>query len=202
MKKAVILALLCLFLASCGNETEEPLIGPPGALAPEDTTPCAITTPMPTTPAITSSWNEVPPLTNQVELLDGEGCALETYSEMIWLMDGILVGDGYLMFQSVPDRLSAIDDQIPLVNLNGVPTVRVMVGETETARGGDTVSVYGEDYAELANRVSWAEVLSRGEDEWSGRTVYLYFTVNYSSTYSADYTKEISTAYFVKTTFR
>ncbi|MBO5110719.1 MAG: hypothetical protein J6B71_10315 [Clostridia bacterium] len=201
MKKIAILLLACLALTACGSAPEEPLVGPPGDRVPSDTTPCAITTPAPTTPDVTSSRTDVPPLTGQVELLDGEGNVLPAYSELIWIMDGTLVGDGMLMFQSVSSRLPAIAAQIPSVTLNGVPTVRIVTNDTETARGGQAVSVYGEDYSQLANRISWEEVVSRGQTEWFGRTLYLYFSVTYSSTYSPDYTKEMSTAYFIKVQF-
>jgi hypothetical protein len=156
---------------------------------------------MPTVPSATSSWDEVPPLTNQVELIDGEGNVLDTYSELIWIMDGSLIGDGLLMFQSVPNRLPAIADQIPSVILDAVPTVHIIINDTETAHGGQAVSVYGEDYSELAVRISWDEVISRGKAEWKGKLLYLYFSVNYDSTYNPDYGKSMSTAYFVKTTF-
>ena len=220
MKKycIIFLAFVLLFgVVSCGADPDEmmPVWGPAwgGETTPTDTLPVvttpapttfadhACTTPVPTEPPVTSSWDGVPPLTNQVELLDGEGKLLDTYSELIWIMDGSLIGDGLLMFQTVPNRLPAIADQIPLVDLVETPTVRIIIKDTETARGGEAISVYGEDYTQLAQRITWEEVLSRGKTEWKGRLLYLYFSVNYDSTYSPDYTKSMSTAYFVKTIF-
>lgn len=198
MKRLITLLVLLAVLVSsvaCGTEQEEDMYGPPGDLVPLDTTPT------PTDPAVTSSNDNVPPLTNRVELVNGEGTVLEVYSELIWVMDGSMVGDGMLMFQSVPNRLPAIAEKIPSVVLSGVPTVRIITSDTETAHGGDAVSVYGEDYSELAHRISWEEVLSRGQTEWAGRTLYLHFSVNYNSTYTPEYTKCMSTAYFAKTTF-
>ena len=198
MKKIVTLLVLLaalLTLTFCGVAPEAPLVGPPGDLVPSETTP------VPTAPAVTTSNDNVPALTNHVELVSGEGNVLEVYSELIWIMDGSLVGDGYLMFRSVPNRLPAIAEQIPLVVLNDVPTVRIVTSDTETAHGGEVVSVYGEDYSELAFRISWEEALFRGQTEWCGRMLYLHFSVNYDSTYSPGYTKSMSTAYFVKTIF-
>ena len=213
MKRIWIGCLACVLLlgvVSCASEplaTSRPEETMPTVVAPVVTTPTltdnlhACTTPVLTEPPATSSWNEAPPLTNQVELIDGEGNVLDTYSELIWIMDGSMIGDGLLMFQSVPNRLPAIADQIPAVILDAVPAVRIIINDTETAHGGEAVSVYGEDYTQLAHRITWEEVLSRGKTEWQGRLLYLYFSVNYDSTYSPDYTKSMSTAYFVKTVF-
>lgn len=207
MKRFLVVGLalaILLCAASCGADSfvTTPVPTPAPTTPSVTTDPMhACTTPTPTEPPATSSWNEVPPLTNQVELIDGEGNVLDTYSELIWIMDGSLIGDGLLMFQTVPTRLPAIADQIPSVFLDAAPTVRIIINDTETAHGGEAVSVYGEDYTQLAHRITWEEVLSRGKTEWQGRLLYLYFSVNYDSTYSPDYTKSMSTAYFVKTVF-
>ena len=196
-----LLAGLMLFLASCADTPEsEPLIGPPGDRMTEDEGEQA---PIDTAPAeTTASWEE-PEFQSRVELINGEGEPLDTYWERVWFMRGSLVGDGRLMFQSVEVVLPTIRDRIPVVDLGESPSVRITAVNGESVSGGERVSVYGPGGTLLAKNISWQEVLSCGKIEWSGRTVYLYYSVRFVGPMDSmmmEPQQEI--AYFVGATFK
>lgn len=196
-----LLAGIMLLLASCADTPEsEPLIGPPGDRVAEDE---GEQTPVDTTPTeTTASWEE-PEFQSRVELISGEGELLDTYWERVWFMRGNLVGDGRLMFQSVEVALPAIRDRIPVVDLGESPSVRITAVNGESVSGGERVSVYGPDGTLLAKNISWQEVLSRGKTEWSGRTVYLYYSVRFTGPMDSTMMEpQQEIAYFVGTTFR
>ncbi len=149
---------------------------------------------------MTSSRDDIAPLDPEVHLYDADGRELELYSELVWFMDGMLIGDGALIMMSVSSRLPAIAERIPLVDLGGTPEVRLSAREGVTIHFKNTVNVYGEDYALLAENVPLDALREKGSAEWQGRTVYVYFTATFSDD-TPDYDKSTCNGYFVKTSF-
>ncbi|MBE6758929.1 MAG: hypothetical protein E7554_02425 [Ruminococcaceae bacterium] len=115
--------------------------------------------------------------------------------------------DGDLKSMSIYEYLSDFADDIPSVELGSAPEFRVAVGEEveidgETVdvyeiMGRETVDVYSEDYRLLAEYVPLEELTARGESEWAGQTVYLFFNVRFYWS-NGDYDM---IGYFVRTTF-
>ena len=215
MKKifALMLAVSMILMAvACSGVPRETLIDPvETTLYPIDTTlwehdctttgyhhDCTITTS--SWDVFTSSRDDIAPLAPVVTLYDSTGEELALYSELVWFTDGSVVGDGALMFMSVTSRLPAIADQIPLAHFSGTPSVEATAREGVSIRGGETVNIYGEDYRLLAERVPISELWEKGNAEWQGRLVYIYFTVIFSDE-TPDYEKRTENGYFVKTVF-
>ncbi len=148
----------------------------------------------------TSSRDDIAPLYPEVHLYSADGRELAYYSELVWLMDGMLIGDGALIFMSVSSRLPAIEDMIPLVELGGTPEIRLSAREGVTVQFKNTVNVYGEDYLMLAENVPLESLWERGNAEWQGREVYVYFTATFSDD-TPDYEKITCNGYFVKVKF-
>lgn len=131
------------------------------------------------------------------------------HCELVWMhswqeySDGqgaMLTGDGALMFYSTGNYLPQIADKIPTVAWSESLTLSVgeVAGLTHT--GGTTVSVYGEDYAELAKHISMDDLVARSRGEWQGKTVYLEFGVTFRHPISAEIEEAFSYCYFAKTT--
>lgn len=148
----------------------------------------------------TSSRDDVAPLAPSVTLYDANGNELALYSELIWFTDGIVVGDGMLMFVSVQNHLKTIAENIPLVSFGGTPEIVATAREGVSVRGGETVNVYDEDYALLAERLPLRALWEMGNAEWKGKLVYIYFTVRFSDD-TPDYEKSSENGYFVKVMF-
>lgn len=148
----------------------------------------------------TSSRDDIEPLYPSVTMFDADGNELALYSELVYFTDGMVVGDGALILMSVSSRLPAIAEKIPLVNLGGTPEIVKTAREGVSIRGGETVNVYGEDYKLLAERVPLADLWEKGNAEWSGKLVYIYFTVLFTDE-TPDYEKRTENGYFVKTVF-
>ncbi len=110
------------------------------------------------------------------------------------------IGDGALMFYTVPNYLPQIAEKIPSIEWDGTFAIDIPEKDDYTVRGGDTVSIYAEDYTELAKRISLDEFLTRAQSEWQGRMVYIEFSALYSHTINEELTESISECYFVKTT--
>jgi hypothetical protein len=215
MKKifALMLTVSMIFsVVSCSRVPEETLIDPvETTLYPIDTTlwehDCTTTgyhhdctTATSNLDVFTSSRDDIAPLAPVVTLYDATGEALAPYSELVWFTDGTVVGDGALMFMSVTSRLSDIADEIPRVHFSGTPRVEATAREGVSIRGGETVNIYGEDYKLLAERIPISELWEKGNAEWKGQLVYIYFTVLFSDE-TPDYNKSTENGYFVKTVF-
>ena len=214
MKKIMALLLACVMLialAACGITPEHthPSTKPDElyypCTDPEWTTettydPNHACTTTATPQMFTSSRDDIEPLYPSVTMFDADGNELTLYSELVYFTDGTVVGDGALILMSVSSRLPAIAEKIPLVNLGGTPEIVKTAREGVSIRGGETVNVYGEDYKLLAERVPLADLWEKGNAEWSGKLVYIYFTVLFTDE-TPDYEKRTENGYFVKTTF-
>jgi hypothetical protein len=214
MKKIMALLLACVILtslSSCGINPEhthpstEPNETHYMCTDPEWTTEttydlnhsCTTTAPP---QMFTSSRDDIEPLSPFVTMLDANGNELAVYSELVYFTDGTVVGDGALILMSVSSRLPAIAEKIPLVNIGGTPEIVKTAREGVSIRGGETVNVYGEDYKLLAERVPLADLWEKGSAEWSGKLVYIYFTVLFTDE-TPDYEKRTENGYFVKSVF-
>lgn len=214
MKKIMTLLLACVMLialAACGITPEHthPSTKPDElyypCTDPEWTTettydPNHACTTTATPQMFTSSRDDIEPLHPSVTMFDAAGNELALYSELVYFTDGTVVGDGALILMSVSSRLPAIAEKIPLVNLGGTPEIVKTAREGVSIRGGETVNVYGEDYKLLAERVPLADLWEKGNAEWSGKLVYIYFTVLFTDE-TPDYEKRTENGYFVKTVF-
>ncbi len=198
----ILAAAMLLAMAACSDDPEETLIDPvETTLYPVESTlgdhDCTTTAPP---QEFTSSRDDIAPLAPVVTLYDAKGNELALYSELVYFTDGMVVGDGALMFMSVSSRLSAIAEDIPLVSFGGTPKIVATAREGVSVRGGETVNVYGEDYKLLAERVPLADLWEKGISDWNGKMVYIYFTVAFADE-TPDYEKRTENGYFVKTAF-
>ncbi len=214
MKKIMALLLACTMLtalAACGitPEDTQPSTEPNQThymcTNPEFTTEttydpnhaCTTTAP---SQEFTSSRDDIEPLYPSVKMFDASGEEIELYSELVYFTDGMVVGDGALILMSVSSRLPAIAEQIPLVHLGGTPEIVATAREGVSIRGGETVNVYDENYQLLAERLQLADLHEKGNAEWQGKLVYIYFTVLFTDD-TPDYEKRTENGYFVKTVF-
>ena len=144
---------------------------------------------------------DTPSMNAKVELLGRDGASLPYLSALRWSNDGQLAADGMLMFYTVPEYLSEIAEQIPTVDLGDNPKILATASKGVEIEGGETVSVYGEDFAPMAENITLPELTARGKTEWAGRTVYLCFTVTFRTALDAERTAGTSSGYFVKVVF-
>ncbi len=202
MKKLLAVFLIftsLLTLISCGadlNCTTEGAVSTTTQSAVLETTvgdSCTTTAPP---PVFTSNDPSLPAIILNVKIIAG-GIGYEPYSEMIYFTDGSVIGDGYLMFVSVPTRLKEIAAQIPSIPLDEETEIAVISGEEFNGM----VDVYGEDYELLAEDMTLSEVYEKGTWIWQNTTVYLYFEVSEHAEYAGSYEKGLCNAYFFKTTF-
>lgn len=212
MKKMLTLlltALLCLSVAGCAAQRAPSSGGVTDTTVATDTTAATTTAADAADSGTTAASDttgivmpeDIPPMEAKVEIIGVGGVALPYYIEMVCFSDGMLEGDGALMFQSVPNHLPHIADRIPSVDLGDAPAIRATAREGVSVSGGETVDVYGEDYAPLEQHVPIAELVSRGSALWAGRTVYVHFNVRFKLTDTPGYVKSSTDAYFIKTTF-
>ncbi len=148
----------------------------------------------------TSTDPEIPNVIMQVDILSA-GTVYAPYSEMVYITDGLLNGDGYLMFMSVSSRLKEIEDQIPEVPLNDVTAIRIDAPEHVGVRFDGTVDVYDENYELLAEDLTLAEVYEKGTNGWQTSKAYLFFRVTGSVKNVGDYQKVTCNAYFFEVLF-
>lgn len=144
---------------------------------------------------------ETAPMESKVEILGRDGISLPYYSAILWSFDGQIAADGELMFLSVSEYLPRYADHIPSVELGEAPEIRATARDGVSIEGGETVSIYSEDFALLAEYIPLSELIARGKTEWAGKTVYIYFTVTFRLTGNGKYLPGHSYGYFVKTTF-
>ena len=149
---------------------------------------------------MTSSKDDIAPLDPHVTVLDANGNEMEYYSELVYFTDGMVVGDGILMFMSVSSRLPQIKEKIPIVDPCGIPTIVSTAREGVSVKGGTHVNVYGEDYALLAERLPISELCEKGNTDWKGMIVYVYFTVLFTDE-TPDYEKRTENGYFMQISF-
>lgn len=207
MKRLLVLALsICILvaIASCGDVDEETFENFTETTTDggyDWATTCldhGCTTEFMT--EMTSSRDDIAPLDPHVTVLDANGNEVEYYSELVYFTDGTVVGDGILMFMSVSNLLPQIKDKIPLVDPCGTPTIVATAREGVSFKGGTHVNVYGEDHAILAERLPISELWEKGNTDWKGKVVYVYFTVLFYDE-TPDYEKRIENGYFMKMVF-
>lgn len=149
---------------------------------------------------MTSSREDIAPLEPSVTIFDANGCEMEYYSELVYFTDGKVVGDGALILMSVSSRLPQIKEKIPIVDPCGTPTIVSSAREGVSVKGGTHVNVYGEDYALLAERLPISELWEKGNTDWKGMVVYVYFTVMFADE-TSNYEKRTENGYFMKMDF-
>ena len=137
----------------------------------------------------------------KVEIIGRDGASLPYHTALRWASDGQLSADGMLIFYTVPEYLAEMADQIPAVELGDNPNILVTAKDGVEIEGGETVSIYGEDFAPLAENITLSELTARGKTEWAGQTVYLCFTVTFQKALDAKRTAGNSSGYFVKVVF-
>lgn len=179
---ALLLVGLCLTLAACCGD-------------PSPNHPHAETTPSETDPP------NIPPFESRVEIIGKDGNTVPHFTAPIYFTEGSLTGDGELMFLSVPEFLALNADQIPQVELGDAPEICTAARSGVEISGGETVSVYGEDYALLEENIPVSELAQHGKSRWQGKTVYIYFTVTFRQTEVPDYTAVSCDGYFIRTVF-
>ena len=137
-------------------------------------------------------------------LVDSEGDVLEMHVELVWNEDAHDSADGLLVFMPgcFPEYLARFGDESPLVVLGDAPEIRLGTEGYQTSEGGETVAVFDEDGLILAEGIALAEAVSRGKSEWSGKPVYIYFTVTYRTRYLFGGYSATKRGYIVKTVFQ
>lgn len=201
----MLAAAMLLAMAACSDIPEETLIDPVETTpesnlmteATYDDHACTTTAPA---MEMTSSRDDIEPFYPSVRLLDANGDELALYSELVYFSDGLVVGDGALILMSVSSRLPAIAEDVPFVTLSGIPTIEATARDGVSITGGETVNVYGEDFSVLVEKISLPELWEKGNAEWQGKTVYIYFTVTFRGD-MPDYENRICNGYFVKVMF-
>lgn len=153
------------------------------------------------TEAEPATSTDTPSMNVKVEIIGQGGGSLPYLNALRWSSDGRLAADGMLMFYTVPEYLSENAAQIPTVDLGENPKILATANKGVEIEGGETVSIYGEDFALLAENITLSELTARGKAEWAGRTVYLYFDVTFRMTGNSKYAAGTSSGYFVKVAF-
>ncbi len=155
---------------------------------------------------------ETPPITYEVSYIGAEGKVVLPFEEKMFYTDIViysngeyseLTGDGYLAFYSVENYLPICADKIPNVALDEASEIVITAREGvsfEEVRAVDVYCADGAGYERIAESVTLAEIVKKGEKEWKNQTLYLYFDVGFYDDWAA-YNKSVRNGYFVKTVF-
>ena len=195
MNKYVSLILTAALLVCAAACAQEPTADLPHCT----TTAPLISTTCPDGSPTTSSRADIPPLQPSVAMYDESGKAQELHEALAYYTDGMLVGDGPLMFFSLPNYMRANDADIPLVTPSGDLRLALSAreGVTVTYRG---VSVYDSNMTLIAEDIPIESLVERGRSEWQGETVTVYFSVGFQDS-TPDYEKRTSFGYFFRLAF-
>ena len=93
----------------------------------------------------------------EVELISAKGESIRLYTEMVYMETEWIVGDGYLVFQSVSSRLPEIADDLPAVEIgpSSIPGIIVPSGDASVQ------AVHRSDYTAMrtillsSRRMTW-----------------------------------------------
>ncbi len=202
MKKNIwilLLAACLLMMSACGDQIGETTTEATNAEMTLQEHDCTTTQTQLTTPE---------PLDYEVSFVAAGGEVITPHEELIYgqsyhiYSDGAvapLVYDGYLMLMSTKSCLPIFAEKIPEVTLDEYSHLVATAREGVAIRGGEKADVHGEDYEKIGEKMTIAEILEKGKNEWSGKTVYLYFSFSFADETSADYTVSEVNGYFVKT---
>ncbi len=203
MKKLFAILLILgsiLTLASCNDA--DAFESSTGTTTAETTTDTSTTAP---SPVIV----ETPPLTYEVKFIGANGKEFTPFDESMFFTDIVIygdgsysetTGDGYLAFYSVQNYIPLIADKIPTVTPDENAEIVITARDGVSFEEITAVDVYGEDYLLLAEDMTLAEVCEKGQNEWKGQLLYLYFDVGFHDT-DASYSKSARNGYFVKMIF-
>ncbi len=213
----VLLAFASIFaLVSCmdfGTPTEGVTTTFPAPVlttAPPDTTPSPPTETTACTDCTTTASAVATPIEPHAYLLFPDGTAQDLHKELLWYTDlqlysdgssAPMIGDGHLMLMSVKSYGPSIADQISDVTLvRGTELVR-FGGVGVLTSGGETCDVYDENFDLIGEGLTIDEVVEKGEGEWKGRSLYVYFKVKFYVPITGQWEKATMNGYFIRAVF-
>lgn len=114
----------------------------------------------------------------EVELISAKGESIRLYTEMVYMETEWIVGDGYLVFQSVSSRLPEIADDLPAVEIGPSSRVTADLPTGASIRGGASFRLYShEDYSLVLEADDMAEVYAFCLENAEDAPYYLYMTL-------------------------